>query len=298
MGTQATITEDVITAPFDTDDNPVAEPEKEAAPEAKAEEQPEKEEPAQPKAAAPKDDGSKTRIVELERQLREAQESERYWAGRARGGQEPQHREAPPQPKPTAKKLTPAEFIDGLTERGQDFLDEIMRESGYVKRDDAAKVAEEVGTRIVQHARRTITVEQQIDQIPELRDPNSELYRATDRIFSEHVAADPSLKDSPSALLMAAKLAQAEIGKKTPPKRASRDYREDDETSGDIDSGARKRRIASQQGDLGRDTGSAPFDGDEDELGPEQRELIGRFAKWGVDEKSYRAAVAKDRRRR
>jgi hypothetical protein len=36
-----------------------------------------------------------------------------------------------------------------------------------------------------------------------------------------------------------------------------------------------------------------PFEGDEDDFGPEARQVVGLFEKAGVDEKSYRAQKAK-----
>jgi len=243
-------------------------------------------------------------LAELRKQLKdqetrigELSASERYWADQARGrvpaGDDPGEPAEDPDPEPEPDE-TPDEFLDRLSKEGAGAIAKVLDKKGYVRKQDVAKVAEQVARQIVEKERGKLGADAKlIGQFPELRDEKSELFQATATIYRELIADDPGLKSSPATLFMAARAAKAELATKA--KAAHRDdgepgdYREDREET-------RRRRIEAQNGDTGRGR-STPYEGDHEDLGPAQREVIDLFSRFGVDERSYREQRAKDRRR-
>lgn len=290
----------VVIAPFEGDD---------AAPPVLAK-------PAEPAKAdkAGKPDEEVTRLreenVSLRRRATESEQSERFWADKAKtgGGEQPKRGPQIVEPEVELGDLagdeqvddeapqTPEKFLDELNEKGVDAIISALRKRGLVlDKDQVLQLSAETSRRVVQHERGKMTIDAQIStDFPELKDDTSELFKETSRIFRHNVELDPNLRKSPAALLMAASQARAELKAKAPVKKARSDYREEGEDREADD--ARQRRINAQRGELGR--GGAPFEGDDDDLGPEARSVIALFGKAGVDEKSYREERTRLRRAR
>jgi len=239
------------------------------------------------------------RLEASEQRIRELSDSERYWAEQARGRgtvtEEPDEDE--PAPVDEEPEETPDEFLDRLSKEGKGAIVKAVAKLGYLRKEDVAKVAAEVARGIVSNERGKLTADAKlVSQYPELRDEKSELFQTTAGIYRELIADNPELKTSPGTLFMAARAAKAELAAKPKPARGGnddepRDYREDREED------SRRRRIDAQQGDTGRGR-STPYEGDDDPIGPAQRDVLDLFAKAGVDEKSYRDQRSRDRRRR
>jgi hypothetical protein len=281
--------------PFEGDENPAV-----AAPAKAAEVD---------KGGKPKDEsaGFRTRIEQLERENQEIKTSERYWAGRAQGApaqdgkgrkpavQDPEVElgDLAEEETPEGEAPTPEAFLDALTAKGiEPIIEELRRRGLLVSKQDVVKLSAEGTRRIVAHERGKMTIDARLAQdFPELKDDTSPLFVETAKIFRANVELDPNLRKSPVALLMAARQAKAELAAKVPPKKAAGDYREVDDDEAAESTDARRRRINAQRGDMGRDTG-APFEGDEDNLGPEARDVMTLM---GVDEKAYRARRVKAR---
>jgi hypothetical protein len=258
---------------------------------------------AQPAAPKTTDSGkskdelteARRRISELERNNQELSASERYWHGQVKG--EPAEDDdgeaaGDPPPDPEGEAPTTEAFLDELNEKGPEAVAKELVRRGFVRKEDVAKVAEQVARQIVTAERGKQTIDAQIaSEFPELKDDKSELFQETARIFRTNIALDPSLKKSPAALMMAARQARAEIKAKTPQRREPDDYREREGAD------AQRRRIDAQRGDLGRG-GGTPFEDDDDNLGPEHREVLEMFRKSGLTEKDYREQRAKNGRRR
>jgi hypothetical protein len=290
----------VVIAPFEGDDAAPAAP---AKPEATAKPD---------KAAKPDDEVSRLREenVSLRRRATESEQSERFWADKAKsGGEQPKRGPQIVEPEVELGDLageeqaddeaaqTPEKFLDELNEKGIDAVISALRKRGLVlDKDQVLQLSAETSRRVVQHERGKMTIDAQIStDFPELKDDTSDLFQRTSKIFRQNVELDPNLRKSPAALLMAARQAKAELKFEAPPKQ-KRDYRQDGEEREEAD--ARQRRINAQRGDLGRGGGGTPFEGDEDDLGPAARGVIQLFAKAGVDEKAYREERAKLRRAR
>jgi hypothetical protein len=264
------------------------------------------------KGGKPKDEGAvfRTRIEQLERENQEIKASERYWAGRAQGapaeggkGRKPAVEDPEvelgdlgEEEAPEGDAPTPEAFLDALTAKGiEPIIAELNRRGLLISKQDVVKLSAEGTRRIVAHERGKMTIDAQLARdFPELKDDASPLFQETAKIFRQNVELDPNLRKSPAALLMAAHQAKAELAAKAPPKKAAvRDYREiDDDDEAGESTDARRKRINAQRGELGRESG-APFEGDEDSLGPEAREVVQLM---GVDERAYRARRAKIRR--
>ena len=117
-----------------------------------------------------------------------------------------------------------------------------------------------------------------VTKFPELQDAESELFKATGKIYREMVEADPGLKRSPAALGIAAK--QAKLTLDLAKKAALGDD--------NLAESRRLQRIAAQAGDRGARAGATDFEGgDDDAIGPEAQRIIAQLARFGVTEKGF-----------
>jgi hypothetical protein len=247
------------------------------------------------------------RLEASEQRIRELADSERYWAeqARGRGTADLEPDEEPPAPEPEEEDESADDFLDRLSKEGPRAVAKVAAKlaskEGFVRKEDVSKIVAPLIQEVVQRERGKLTADAKlVTQYPELRDEKSELFKATAVIYRELVAEDPDLKGSPQTLFMAARAARAELkaAAKTAangdqqPDGESGDYREEREDREE----ARQRRIRAQQGDTGRGR-STPYEGDDDPLGPAQRDVLDLFARVGLDEQSYRAERARMRRR-
>jgi hypothetical protein len=243
----------------------------------------------------------------LREQLREREDSEKYWAelARGRGAGAPDSEDTPADaPPPDDEPEESAdEFLDRLSKEGPRAVakvaEKIAAKAGYVRKADVEKIAAKIASEIVERKAGRMSADAKlVGQYPQLQDPKSELFQATATIYREMTDQDPELKKSPATLFAAARIAKAELKAAGNGARGRDvddepgDYREDRE-----DRESRRRRIDAQQGDIGRGR-STPYEGDDDPMGPAQRDVLDLFARAGVDEKSYREERTKLRRRR
>lgn len=296
--------EKTITAPADDEQIDSTPPEGGEPP---LEPEPPKKAPAKPTKEERAEQKELDRLREENRLL---QQSERFWqqkaAGRKDAGDEPPADEVPEDDvdvsdlvaeqedgKEPEKEQTPDEFIDELSKLGPKALQKVVARMGYVNKADAAKLATDIAKRVVERERGRMTSDAElISRFPDLRDQTSELYEETAKRFRAAVARDPKSKNSPVTLFLAAEAAELALGagQRNTRSRTGGDYRDRD----DEEERERVRNINAQQGDRGRGGRSGDY-GDDDELGPEARQIVNAF---GVDEKAYRAERAKDRKRR
>jgi hypothetical protein len=233
------------------------EPELEVTPPAKKAET----EKAKPEA----DSEAKTLREELKREREsraEAEENARFWHGKAKS--EPREPAKPKEPV----KIT-VDLVDAISSNDPVRVSQAMREMGFV---DGA----EMDRRINATASTVRTEEQLYGSYPELRDPKSEFYKTTAKHYNE-LRQDPALANAPSLMVVAARLAKAELGTAS---AASKTDEEDDD---------RAQRVARQSGDKGRRPAArAAADGPE-ELSSAQRSLIAKFQEAGANltEESY-----------
>jgi len=239
-----------------------------------------------------------------EQRIRELSDSERYWAEQARGrtpaADEPDEPAANLKPDPEEEESAD-EFLDRLSKEGPRAVakvaEKIAAKAGYVRKEDVEKIATKIASEIVERKAGRMSADARlIAEHPELKDEKSPVFIATAAVYREMIGRDPKLKDSPETLFLAARVAKAEFkaaaGSRRDPDDEAGDYREDREDRED-----RRRRIDAQQGPTGRGR-STPYEGDDDPIGPAQRDVLDLFARVGLEEKDYRDARAKLRRQR
>jgi hypothetical protein len=228
-----------------------------------------------PPVVAPKDDYvplTRAQAESLQRERDESRQSEKYWADMARNGRtaEPP---AEPDDEDDARQFideddapdgidgdTPEKLVDEFAAQGTKALDK----RGYVKAADVKKMAAEIAVKVArqmigQQVVRSTTDNTIMTQFPELKDPKSELYAATAKLYQEAVAMDPNAKKTPAALYLAAKAAKASL--KPAPKP------DDDEPEVESD---RRRRADSQDS---RPRGRSQVEDHDDMMGPEARQI-------------------------
>lgn len=225
------------------------------------------------KKAKPADEAklSKREHEQLLKRLGELEQSERYWSERARAGEKPEAEpddEPPPEDDEPPADDTTDQFIEDLSKKG---LEALVKRGVLTKKAaieiiqrEARKVAREV---VGVETKKLATDAELIRQFPDLEDRESALFKRTGELFREDVKGDPTLRDSPRALILAARTAKAELAL---------------ESKGGGDD-SRAARIRAQAGDR---SGSRGFDEDQDTMGPAAREIAERM---GVSEKQFRA---------
>jgi hypothetical protein len=212
--------------------------------------------PAAEKAKPETDSEAKTLREELKREREsraEAEENARFWHGKAKSSpaETPKAKETP--------KLT-VDLVDAISSNDPVRIRQAMSELGFVD-------GSEVDRRVNATATTVRTEEQLYGSYPELRDPKSEFYKATAKHYNE-LRQDPALANAPSLMVVAARLAKAELA--TPAK--------DDEEEDD-----RAQRVARQSGDRGRRPASRGSGKDEpEELSGAQRSVIAKFQEAGA----------------
>lgn len=210
-----------------------------------------------------------------------------YWAEQARLG-----RRSPESAEPIVENDDPdydenedsAAFVDDLSTKGIKALEKrgvmTKKATKAMIAEEATKIAREIARDAVGKARTSMTQDAElVSQFPELRDEKSELHVETKKIFATAVAKDPSLKNSPTALMMAAENARNRI--------AARGG--DRATVGDDTEQARQRRIREQSGDGGRRRGEGFAEEDDDSIGPEARNMLSQMSRFGVSDKEYQS---------
>jgi hypothetical protein len=234
--------------------------------------------PPAPAANAPKDKGGdkdddiRQELKSLRARVSEAENDARYWREQAK--------------TPAPKDDAPAEDDDDVDLEGVDLVDvissgdpkkvkETFKKLGFVSEKDVQKRIQETRQEIAQNAKIT-------DEYPDLADPSSEFFKAADAEYRDLIADDPSLKDKPSTIRLAAKLAAAKQG------GGSR--------GGDDD---RAERIARQSGDRSRKQGRGQS-ADNRQDGPQQlsktqKTIVQRLQDAGadIDEEKYTARAQK-----
>lgn len=222
-------------------------------------------------AGAP-DTESLARQIELLRQeLKQVRESERYWAEMAQRStkkravepDEDEEEEDESQGDEQEEAEPVERFLDELASSGV----KALRKRGLVTMEEVQKMIE----RALSEQRKQLMQDAElVKQYPELMDESSPLFSKAREIYREMVQKDPSLKNSPVALEMAAKLARAEV---------QGQQRAQDSSSARA---AAFERIGSQRRSQNADDGP---------LSPAQREIIAKFNRDGgvrITEEQYR----------
>lgn len=226
----------------------------------------------------------------LRKQNEELAASERYWAeqARGRGKPEPDPEEEPEEPEDDDPELTddtPDKLVDDFSTKGVEALVKRGVLTKKAAREIIRKEAEKVARQIVDTRVRQVTEDSKLmTEFPELNDPESELYKATQKIYRGLVAEDPALRKSVGALKMAARQAKLEL------KIQAR-------ANGRGDEDERVNRIKAQNGDRG-DRYSGGFEDDGDSLPPQAAEIMAAFAQVGVkdlDEDHFREQMRRGR---
>lgn len=244
---------------------------------------------------------SKAELESMRRERDEARESERYWAERARAGSRP----AEPAGEPESDE-DPTEFIDpdqpdGIEgDTAEKLIEELqakgvkaLRDRGFVTAAQANKMATEtalkVSRELIGRERQKITSDATLmNEFPDLRNPESELFKETAKHYQRAVAMDPNAKKTPAALYLAAAAARESLKVEKPIRRTQDEdrYREDEAD--------RRQRASSQDG---RGRGRGDVDDRDDMLGDEARQVIRSM---GITEEEFiasRKATGKTGRR-
>lgn len=166
-------------------------------------------------------------LADTKRRLSETEADSRHWANEAR--------RRPVETKPAVVEEEPDDTV--VDETADAFLDDVSKEGlsalkkrGVVTREDLKAVVKEVMTEVDGKISSTVQGakldQKMVEEFPELtkeakeiekaaasgsRHTPSALYRRTAEIFRESVAEDPGLKNSPAAMLIAARQARAEL---------------------------------------------------------------------------------------
>jgi len=230
-----------------------------------------KEQPIDPKEFR----AMQTRMGEMQKQLEETRESERYWADRARGAApaEPDDDEPDPDDDELVVDDKPEQLVDDLSSRGMDALVKrgvlTKKEARELIAKEVAKQSRKIAEEVVGRERTKFTTDSEIvTKYPELKDPESALFKKTREIYKGVVQRNPAKGNDPEALLDAAERAKLQLEIET--LKAGRGDRDDDD--GDPAERNRRERIRAQSSDRGRR--SSDFEEDDNRLGPEARELI------------------------
>jgi hypothetical protein len=234
-------------------------------------------------AAAPTDKGPdakaladenallKRTLADKDRVIGEKDQAVQYWHGQAKGAKQPADDKQPP-----AEAEDTTDLLDLIGTKGAKGLDDYLKAKGFVKGSD---VAAAVNTKAQEISREAGVV----GRFPELKDQNSEMFKATARHFAELEAE--GIKGT-RATEVATAMAYAELleaGKITPRGKKAAEPNaggtDDDQRESD-----RLRRVRAQEGDNGRRTGGGGG-GKDDELDPVQKRMVEAF---GITEEAYK----------
>jgi hypothetical protein len=196
-------------------------------------------------------------IADLKEQVAENQRTAQYWAERARAtAPEPAHVRVEPEPEEDD-----TDVLEAITTEGTKGFDRLAEKRGFVKKADVAAMIEARAT--------SLTKEQElIERYPDLRQKNSDFFKATAAHYGELVKSG-----TPAVLAMELASEKAELdfmrsGKLKPeaPK----------------DDGDRRTRAAAASGAPSRRP--AANEPDDDELSPDQKRIA---AAMGISEEAY-----------
>ena len=217
-------------------------------------------------------------LVAKDKRIGELSESERYWNQQAKANAAPKKKDEQPEAEETIIEDGTDATVDAFSARGIGALVERGLMTKKAAKAMFAKESQKLLDEIegMKRARKgDLADAEMVSKYPELNDDKSPLFERTRQIFQEQVEADPSLKRSSGALMMAARVAKAEL--KSEGKAEAADSNEADRLS----------RIKGQSGGNGR---RAAESDDDDTLSPGQRKMIDRFNAQGgvqIEEKNY-----------
>lgn len=221
-------------------------------------------------------------------------ESERYWSEKARARQpEPAQdviEESEEEERVNPYKGEKAEkLLDDLSVEG---LDSLLKRGVITEKqfsDGMKKLAASLEQRIdekLNTATRHNQMDAQLAQYPELMEdtkrvnrgeaPQTEMYKRTQANFKEMIEIDPSLRNSPAALVTAARNAKKDIEMEA--KLADRER-------GDKQRG-RRERIEATNPD--RDAAGSEGGAEPDQLSPQARQVVNGLARFGATEEGFR----------
>jgi hypothetical protein len=250
--------------------------------------------PVVPSGQGDKDTVTMTRAEadSLRRERDEARESERYWAGLARGA-----KPAEPAGETEQEDLDTADFVsddargdlegDTAEKLVEEFSTEgvgALKKRGFITAQDAQRLAVDVAAKVsrelIGRERQKLATDTQImSEFGDLKDPNSDLFKETAKRYQKAVAMDPNAKKTPAALYLAADAARSYLDSKRP-----RSRRDDDESDNRPEPEDDRRRRADSQDARTRSRPEADTD---DMLGDEARSIIKQM---GITEEEFKAS--------
>lgn len=228
-------------------------------------------------------------------ELKRLADSEKYWSEKARARQPEPVQEVEEQPEEEEERLDPfkgekpEKFLDDLSVKGL----AAALERGVITQkqftDGMKKLATSLEQRIdekLNTATRHSQMDAQLAQYPELLEdtkrvnrgeaPQTEMYKRTQANFKEMIEIDPSLRNSPAALVTAARNAKKDIDMEA--KLADRER-------GDKQRG-RRERIEATNPD--RDAAGSEGGAEPDQLSPQARQVVNGLARFGATEEGFR----------
>ena len=244
-------------------------------------------------ASARSEEGEKANpkdIAALRSRIAELENSERYWAEKAKSAAPAPEPKKDDQPDELEALLasagvdddTAAGLLDDIGEKGVAALEkrgvvtkaQLAKILGAVEKRMEAKAAALADTR-VNGAKDQLSAEAKLlKDFPDLADDKSEFAIAVGREFAAMVADDPSLKNSYGALRAAARVVSQ--------------VKTDTAMS-------RTQRIAQQSPARGAKAASEFDDEGDIEITPEARQLIAMGSRYGVTEESFKAHARRSR---
>jgi hypothetical protein len=181
---------------------------------------------------------------------------------------------------------TPEQLVDELAAKGVGAL----KARGFVTAADAQRLATDIALKVsrelIARERGKITSDNTLmSDFPELRDNESDLFKATRAIYQKAIAMDPEARKTPVALYLAATAAKAALKPKAPAKPAALDPEEEDlyERAGETEA-ERRQRIASQTPNRNR----GDLDDSDTAIGPEARAVLKQMG--GVTDEQFLAS--------
>lgn len=151
------------------------------------------------------------RLRQLEQELAQARESERYWAEIAKKAASGRMKadEEPDDGGPRDAEEPVDAFIDELSTQGL----KALRKRGFLTADEARRMIEEA---VARERARMMSDAELIRKYPELTDESSPVFQRAKELYRELIKREPALENSPVALDIAARLAKAEVGHSQP----------------------------------------------------------------------------------
>lgn len=226
----------------------------------------------------------------LTRERDESRQSEKYWAGLARNGN--QHQPAPiehdlpdasefmdpEEPLPGVDDDTPEKFVDDFAKSGS----AAIARRGFVTAAQAQKMATDAAIKVSSQMigannQRTSSDQAILTEFGDLKNPESALYKETAVRYQRAIKMDPGAAKTPAALYLAAEGAR-DVLKAREASKPKPDTDEEPESE-------RRHRADSQDGRT-RSRGASD-DAPSDMLGPEASAIIKGM---GITEAEYRAS--------